>query len=308
MKLIGANSTPRLTGRDALPSKSHYFIGRDRSLWRTNVPHYAKVEYAEIYSGVNLVFYGNQRQLEFDFVIMPGSDPGKIHLEFEGAQNLHLDAEGNLGAYIDRWLLQGHLWRPLWDPEGLLSTFPAIATTLLGVLVGEWLQSEPAPRPARPATPAGGQAGGQKLVGLFALGAAGLAAGKLLDPWFPINKNLWTSSYVLFTAGFAAVLLGVCYGLIELRGYRRWATPFVVLGMNSIAVFFLSTLVAKIGIVWKVTRATGETVSVQRWVYEGVFAPLASPVNASLLFALTYLGVWLAAMWVLYRRRIFIKI
>ncbi|MGH9862494.1 MAG: acyltransferase family protein [Candidatus Acidiferrales bacterium] len=216
------------------------------------------------------------------FVPVPGYGAGR------------LDAEGNLGAYIDRWLLQGHLWKPLWDPEGLLSTFPAIATTLLGVLVGEWLQSERAPR--------------QKLVGLFALGTAGLAAGKLLEPWFPINKNLWTCSYVLFTAGFAAVLLGVCYGLIELRGYRRWAVPFVVLGMNSIAVFFLSTLVAKIGIMWKITQATGQPVSLQRWLYEAVFAPLASPVNASLLFALSYLGVWLAAMWVLYRRRIFIKI
>jgi hypothetical protein len=96
MKLVGANPTPRLSGCEELPSKSHYFIGSDPSRWRSNVSHYAKVEYTAVYPGVDLVFYGNQRQLEFDFVIQPGSDASQIALEFEGAENLHLDAEGNL--------------------------------------------------------------------------------------------------------------------------------------------------------------------------------------------------------------------
>lgn len=205
-----------------------------------------------------------------------------------------LDPDGNLAAYVDRWLMLGHLWKPTWDPEGVLSTLPAIATTLLGALAGEWLRTD--------------RASTRKAAGLIAMGAAGLAAGQILHPWFPINKNLWTSSYVIFTAGFAMVLLGVCYWLVDVKGWRRWGTPFVIFGTNAIAVFTLSSLIAKGMGLWKMTLADGRTVALKTYLYEGFFVPVASPVNASLLFAVSYVLFWLAMMWLLYRKQVFLKI
>ncbi len=205
-----------------------------------------------------------------------------------------LDVEGNLAAYVDRQLMPGHLWKPTWDPEGVLSTVPAIATTLLGALVGKWLTSARRPE--------------EKAKGLFILGGIGLALGQIWHMWFPINKNLWTSSYVVFTAGFACVLLGMCYWVMDVKGVRRWATPFVVFGMNAIAAFALSGFLAKMMGIWKVPAAGGIAISVKTYIYQKFFTPLASPVNASLLFALAYVLFWLALMWLLYRRKIFIKI
>jgi len=216
------------------------------------------------------------------FVPVPGYGAGR------------LDPDGNLAAYLDRRLMLGHLWRPTWDPEGFLSTLPAIATTLVGALAGAWLRSRQAPR--------------WKVAGLLAAGAVGLLAGRLLDPFFPINKNLWTSTYVIFTGGFAMALLAAIYWLVDMRGYRRWGAPFVVFGTNSILVFSLSTLLAKASIVFKVTRADGRLVSWHGYVYHRFFVPLASPKNASLLFALAFLLLWLGLTWLLYRRRIFVKI
>ncbi len=218
------------------------------------------------------------------FVPVPGYGVGR------------LDPEGNVGAYIDRWAMSGHLWSQskTWDPEGILSTLPAIATMLIGVLVGEWLRSKTTAQ--------------IKASGLLAMGAAGLVLGELLHPFFPINKNLWTSSYVIFTGGFAMVLLGLCYWLVDIKGYRRWGAPFLVYGTNSIFVFALSSLLAKASIIFKVTRADGRAVTWHAFVYDKFFVPLASPVNASLLFAVSYVLLWLFLTWLLYRKRIFIKI
>src|SRR5437016_1223108 len=96
MKLVGANPKPKVAGLEELPGKISYFIGNDPKKWRTNVPTYARVEYKNIYPGVNLVYYGNQRQLEYDLVVTPGADPGVIQLGFTGDQGLELDDEGNL--------------------------------------------------------------------------------------------------------------------------------------------------------------------------------------------------------------------
>ena len=96
MKLVGANPSPRVTGLEALPGKSNYFLGNDPDKWRTNMPHYAKVQYKDVYPGVDLVYYGNQRQLEYDLVVAPGADPGGIALSFEGVEKLRIDAQGDL--------------------------------------------------------------------------------------------------------------------------------------------------------------------------------------------------------------------
>src|SRR5258708_14983137 len=108
VSLVGAAHKPLVGGLEELPGKANYFIGKDRSKWRTNVPTYAKVQYREVYPGVDLVYYGNQRQLEYDFVVAPGADPKKIALRFRGADKLEIDVEGNLVLRTARGALHHH--------------------------------------------------------------------------------------------------------------------------------------------------------------------------------------------------------
>jgi predicted acyltransferase len=220
-----------------------------------------------------------------------------------------LEPGRDLGAYLDRTIFgTQHLWAQskTWDPEGLLSTLPAIATVLTGVLTGHWIRTGAS---ARGAAVRQSRARGDPeiLVGLFLAANAGLFAGWAWSAFFPINKSLWTSSYVLFTSGFAIHVLAMCYWLIDVRRWRAWATPFVVFGMNAIAAFWLSSLGARIlGLVR--IGAAGDEVALKTWLLERLFAPWLPPVDASLAFALSYTLFWLAAMWLLYRQRIFIKV
>ncbi|HVF88192.1 MAG TPA: heparan-alpha-glucosaminide N-acetyltransferase domain-containing protein [Pyrinomonadaceae bacterium] len=209
-----------------------------------------------------------------------------------GTGDLSLD--GNLAAYFDRAILAGHIYKPNYDPEGILSTLPAIATTLIGVLAGHWLRS---PRPPL-----------DKVKGMVVAGVAGVLLGWLWHQSFPINKPLWTSSYVVLTGGMASLFLALCYWLIDIKGFHRWALPFVVSGVNALAAFFLSGLVARVMTIWKVSRAGGSQVTLKNFLYDTLFASWASPINASLLFALCFVLVFLGLMTVLYRRKIFIKV
>lgn len=212
----------------------------------------------------------------------------------------NVEKEANLAAYVDYSLLKGHLWSQskYWDPEGILSTIPAIATVLLGVLAGHWIKSA---RSAR-----------QKLYGLTLGGIAGIVIGEILNLWFPINKNLWTSSYVVFTAGCALLLLALCYWLVDMRRHRRVMFPFVVFGMNALAVFALSGLVARLfGLIKEtVTQPDGtvSSVALQTYYYERFFASWAGPLNGSLAFAIAFVLLMYWPMHVLYRKGIFIKV
>ncbi len=199
----------------------------------------------------------------------------------------------SLAGWIDRKLMLGHLYRPDFDPEGLLSTFPAIATTLLGTLAGEFLR--------------GSASLPHKVRGLAMAGVAGVAAGYAWHPWFPINKPLWTGSYVLFTAGAACLMLALCWWLIEMRGWQAWARPFLWLGSNAILAYALSTFFAKEGSIIKVADGT-QAIPVQTWIYQHWFAPLAQANNASLAYAVCYLALWTLLAWGLYRKKIFIKV
>jgi predicted acyltransferase len=205
-----------------------------------------------------------------------------------------LEADTNLAAYIDRALMGGHLWHRHWDPEGLLTTVPAVSTTLAGALAGHWMRS---PRSSR-----------ERLNGLLVSGVAAIGLGLLINVWHPINKNLWTSSYVVFTAGTALIGLGLCYWLVDLKGYRRWATPFVVFGTNAILAYALSTLMTKALALWTATGLDGSPVMLKTYLFQLYFLPLATHRLASLLYAVTFVLLWLALMSLLYRRRIFIKI
>lgn len=205
-----------------------------------------------------------------------------------------LTPDGNVGAVIDRALMLGHLWKPTWDPEGLLSTIPAIGTTLLGVMTGIWFR--------------GAGSLGRRAAGLAIGGAVAAAVGWAWGLVFPLNKNLWTSSYAVYTAGLGAMFLAACVWLVDMRGWRRAAYPFVVLGTNAITLFVLSGMIAKtLGYV-KFAQPDGTTQTLKGVIYQGLFVPLASPINASLLFALANLVVLYAVLWVMYKRGIFLKV
>jgi predicted acyltransferase len=208
-----------------------------------------------------------------------------------------LSKEGSLASFVDRVVLSGHIWKGggrIYDPEGLLSTIPAIATTLSGLLAGHWLKAR---REAH-----------EKVAGLFVAGLACVVVGWVWNAWLPINKALWTSSYVVFTTGMALQLLALCYWLIDIKNYKRWALPFRIFGVNALAVFVLSGLTARALSLWKVPRADGRAGNLQTYIYEHLFAPWAAPAAGALLYALLYVLVWLGLMAILYRRRIYLKV
>jgi predicted acyltransferase len=169
-----------------------------------------------------------------------------------------------------------------------------VGTTLLGIFTGEWLVSD--------------RTESVKVRGLVAGSLIAVLVGLLWGMVFPINKNLWTSSYVVFTAGMGGLVLGAFYWMIELRGWKRWSQPFVIYGMNAIAVFVASGLLTKTLVRVRVPAAAGETTSLYNWIYTNLFASWAGPLHGSFAFALSYVVFWLFMMWLLYRRGIFIKI
>ncbi len=201
-----------------------------------------------------------------------------------------LGKEGNLAAWLDRALLGPHIWRigRVYDPEGILSTVPAIVTTLAGVFTGRWIR--------------GARSLGATARGLLVTGVAGITAGLLWDRWFPINKSLWSSSYVLFTAGAALVALAACYWMIEIKGWRWWTPPFVVLGVNALAVFFLSTLLTILLTRVRVAVGGGSMRPLQPVLFEALFTPWAPAAAASLAWALANVVLWLLLMWPLFRK------
>lgn len=203
-----------------------------------------------------------------------------------------LGKDGSLAAYVDRAVLgTNHLWASAktWDPEGLLSTLPAVATVLLGVFAGRWMRSDRSPS--------------ERLVGLFLAGNAGLVIGLVWNAAFPINKNLWTSSYVVFTAGMALHTLAVCYWLVDVRGRRRWAMPFAWFGMNAIFAFFFSGVMARL---LNLVKVDGRPVKAV--IFDGAFDSWLPAHDASLAFALCFVALWTAIVWAMHRRRWYLKV
>jgi predicted acyltransferase len=216
-------------------------------------------------------------------------------LQAPGFSTGDLSKEGSVASFVDRVIFGPHIWKQgkVYDPEGLLSTIPAIATTLLGVLTGQWLRT--------------GRSQYEKVTGLFIAGAGCLVIGWCWNPFFPINKSLWTSSYVFFTGGLALEFLALCYWLIDIKQYQRWAKPFVVFGVNAIVLFvgtgMMAILMGRIKLPWG-----GGQISLQGWIFQKLFLSWASPINASLAYAIVFILLWLGLMWILYSRRIFIKV
>jgi len=208
-----------------------------------------------------------------------------------------LGPDGNLAAWVDQNVLGTHVWRyapgPA-DPEGLLSTLPAVVTALAGIFTGEWLRSQ--------------HSQSEKLIGLFVWGSLAAAAGGFFGYFFPVNKNLWTSSYVVLTAGLALVSLAVIYHFVDIQGRDSWAKPFVVFGANAITVYVLSGLAAKLLYKIRWSGADGATITLKTWLYDHFFTSWIPDYFASFAWAATHVIVWWALMSLLYRKKIFIKI
>jgi predicted acyltransferase len=206
-----------------------------------------------------------------------------------------LDVDGNLAHYVDRIVLGHHnyAFTKTWDPEGIVSTLPAIATALFGMLAGRLLRLS--------------HDLDWKTTRLFFTGNVLVALGLICDIWLPINKALWTSSFSLFMAGLDFVLLAAFIYLVDELGYKRLVRPFVIIGMNAITIYMLSELLAiALGAIhW---RAAAGTISLQSWLFEHCFAPLASPYNAALLWALAFVLLMYLAAYAMYRRKWFVRI
>lgn len=209
-----------------------------------------------------------------------------------------LEPLGNLCWYIDSHLFAGHTWSgapaPGFDPEGLLSTIPAIVTTLLGVFTGDWLRSD--------------KGHYEKVSGMFVWANIALVIGIVMAIWMPINKNLWTSSYVIFMAGMALHFLGFCYWFIDVKGIKKWAFPFVVFGMNAIVAYFTLSLIGKTIAYWNFTQSDGTKTSVKHWIYDNLFQPWAGDYLGSLLFPIAMMVIWFFFLYWLYKKKIFVKL
>ncbi len=215
-----------------------------------------------------------------------------------------LEPGRDVGAFVDRWLLDGHLWAAsrTWDPEGLVSTLPALANVLLGVLAGRWIEQA--------LTKA------EKAVWLLIAGLACLWLGAVLDVTFmPINKSLWTVSYAIFMNGWALIVFGVFYWLLDASSSFRlqqgsaWLLrPCVIYGMNSLFIFALSGVIAKTLLLIKITQIDASLLSLKAVLYAAIQSLPLEAVDASLLYAMLFNGFMLCIAWLMWRQRWFVKV
>jgi predicted acyltransferase len=204
-----------------------------------------------------------------------------------------LTPRGNLASALDRALLGRHLLNRDFDPEGLLSTIPSIATAMCGVFAGDWLKRAPAAR---------------RDLWLWAAGAVATLVGLAWDRVFPINKNLWTSSFALLSAGLAAQALALCHWLIEKKRWRAWSLPLAAFGRNPLAAYFLSVGLDSLLVRWSVSDAPSLKADLYRLAFASWLRPCCGAEAASLAYAVAYVAFWSAIVIFMYRRRVFVGI
>ena len=205
----------------------------------------------------------------------------------------------NLAAWLDNLVLKGHLWSysKTWDPEGILSTLPAIATGIFGMLIGQVLNLK-IPKI-------------EIIKKTAIIGIALLITGLLWSIVFPINKSLWTSSYVLYSAGIATLCLTILYFLIDVSNYKKWTKLFLIWGVNPMIVFFFSGIIPRVLSTMTILnpKIASEQINLQSYFYKFCIVPIFSnPMNASLTFALVYAIFWSLILWVFYKNKLIFKV
>jgi predicted acyltransferase len=256
-----------------------------------------RIGVAYLAAGIMVLYAGRRAQMAVAAGILLGYWALLALVPVPGADRPTLEPPAaTLPAWVDRLVFDGHLWAATrtWDPEGLLSTLPAIASVLLGALAAPLLQ---APRPAA-----------ERARSLAVAGAIGGALGLAWGTVLPINKNLWTSSYALFTAGAAALGLALCVWLVEARGWRRWTRPFLVFGVNPIVAFVGSAMLSRLLYTTLQVRHAGAEVSLQQAVYRSLFASWLPPKPASLVFAVAMVALWWGILALLDKRGVRLKV
>lgn len=217
-------------------------------------------------------------------------------LEVPGFGAGNLTPTGNTSRYVDQLLLGPHS-RSYYDEietSGVLAVFSSITTTTIGLLTGGWLQ-----RKADPAA---------RIAALFTAGFALLVLGSAWGAVLPINKSLWTGSYAALTAGISLQILAAGYWVMELRGWKSWAKPLQVAGVNALALYVLSQGIQRILVYGRIPDAHGGSVRLRHAIYEGVFSRWLPGEPGALVYALVFLLVCFGVLAVLYRKRIFIKL
>jgi predicted acyltransferase len=225
-------------------------------------------------------------------------------VEVPGIGAANLEVNKNLAAWLDNYLLEGHLWATskTWDPEGILSTLPAVATGLAGLFAGRYLQGSPEGVSPKGISPEGVS---PKASVLFAVGALALVLGTIWGWYFPINKALWTSSYVLVAAGWDLLLLAVLQATVHsaIIAERYWK-PVLIFGMNPMLVFFFSGIIPRVLGMIKI----GEE-GLTSWIYSHGIEPFfADKMNASLAGALIYVLIWVVILYFFDARKRYYKV
>jgi predicted acyltransferase len=208
------------------------------------------------------------------------------------------ELETNFIRYLDVLIFgEAHLYGGMglpFDPEGMLSTLPAAVTTMSGFFLGEYLRKD-IPH-------------SEKLVNLTVVGIIILFAGQLLSVAEPINKQLWTTSYVVAMAGMAILVWVFSSWLIDVKGWKAWAKPAIVFGSNPLIVFVGSGILGRFMYMIKWKNDVGDWVTIKGAIYNGLMVPLFGNLNGSLAYAITFILFWLVILWVLYEKKIFWKI
>ncbi|KQB39253.1 acyltransferase family protein [Flavobacterium aquidurense] len=256
---------------------------------------------AIVYFVVSLLYLKTSKKTQIitGAVLLLGYWAAMTLIPVPGIGAANLEKGTNLASWVDSILLKGHMYRETitWDPEGILSTLPSIVNGIIGLLIGQILQLNITKN--------------QKASKIALAGAALIIAGLLWNIIFPINKSLWTSSYVLYTTGLAATCLALLYYVIDIADYKKGFKLFLIWGVNPMIVFFFSQIIpqALVMIQFKNPHNPAEQINLLNYLYTFGIAPLFSnPMTASLAGALVYVGIWTFILWIFYKNKLIFKV
>ncbi|OIV43798.1 acyltransferase family protein [Flavobacterium johnsoniae] len=256
---------------------------------------------AIVYFVVSLLYLktSQKTQIATGIVLLLGYWAVMTLIPVPGIGEANLDKGTNLASWLDSVLLKGHMYRGTvtWDPEGVLSTIPSIVNGIIGLLIGQVLQADTIKI--------------QKAQRMGIIGTILIFFGLIWDIVFPINKSLWTSSYVLYTTGLATVFLTILYYVIDIADYKKGFKPFLIWGVNPMIVFFTSQIIpqALVMIQFKNPNNPEEQINLLSYLYNFGIAPFFSnPMTASLAGALVYVCIWTFILWIFYRNKLIFKV
>jgi len=256
---------------------------------------------AIVYFVVSLLYLktSQKTQIITGIVLLLGYWAMMTLIPVPGIGEANLDKGTNLASWLDSVLLKGHMYRGTvtWDPEGVLSTVPSIVNGIIGLLIGQLLQTDTIKI--------------QKAQKMGIIGTILIFFGLIWDIIFPINKSLWTSSYVLYTTGLATIVLTILYYTIDIANYKKGFKPFLIWGVNPMIVFFSSQIIpqALVMIEFQNPHNPSEKINLLNYLYTFGIAPFFSnPMTASLAGALVYVGIWTFILWIFYKNKLIFKV